>query len=120
VKIAGVYRLPWGVRVGAIARYQDGQPFSRLVIVPDLTQGRTAVRAYPNGGTAFTYTGTLDVRVQKVFVAGAARVAAVLDVYNLPNLSNEVSEYVVSGPAFRAPTALQPPRTVVAGFRVMF
>ena len=32
----------------------------------------------------------------------------------------EVSEYVVSGPLFRTPTALQPPRTAVAGVRVSF
>lgn len=120
VKIAATYQFPWGVRLGAIARYQDGQPFSRLVIVPGLTQGTTAVRSYPNGGTAFTYTGTLDVRVQKVIAAGAAQTALVLDVYNLPNLGKEVSEYVVSGAAFRAPTALQPPRTAVVGLRVTF
>ena len=46
---------------------------------------------------------------------GASQVAAVLDVYNLPNLGNEVTEYVVSGTMFRTPTALQPPRTVAGG-----
>jgi hypothetical protein len=120
VKLAGVLRAPWGIRFGAIARYQDGQPFSRLVVVPNLTQGLLAVRAYPNGGTAFTYTGTLDVRLQKVVAQGRSQVALVMDVYNLPNLSNEVTERVVSGPAFRTPTALQPARTIVLGARVMF
>jgi hypothetical protein len=120
VKLAGVFRAPWGVRLGAIARYQDGQPFSRLVVVPNLTQGPVAVRAYQNGGTAFTYTGTLDVRLQKLLTAGRSQVALVMDVYNLPNLSNEVAERVVSGPAFRTPTALQPPRTIVLGARMLF
>ena len=120
VKVAGVYRFPWRVRVGAIARYQDGQPFARLVVVPDLTQGPTAVRAYVNGGTAFTYTGTLDIRVQKIFTAGRSEVAAIVDVYNLPNLGNEVTEYVVSGAMFRDPTALQPSRTALVGVRVTF
>jgi hypothetical protein len=73
-----------------------------------------------NGGTAFTYTGTLDIRVQKVFTIGRSEVAAVVDVYNLPNLGNEVTEYVVSGPRFRDPTALQPPRTALLGVRVTF
>jgi hypothetical protein len=120
VKIAGIYRLPWRIRLGAIARYQDGQPFARLVIAPDLVQGPTAVRAYTNGGSAFTYTGTLDIRVQKVFEIGRSQVAAVVDVYNVPNLGKEVSEHVVSGPMFRTPTALQPPRTAVLGMRVTF
>ena len=120
VKLAGIYRFPWRIRLGAIARYQDGQPFARLIIVPDLTQGRTAVRAHTNGGAAFSYVGTLDIRLQKVFTTGRSEMAAVMDVYNLPNLGNEVSENVVSGTMFRTPTALQPPRTALVGVRVTF
>jgi hypothetical protein len=119
-KIAVSYRLPADLRVGGVVRYQDGQPFSRLVIAPDLTQGPTMIRSYANGGSAFTFTVTLDVRVQKVFTIGRTSVAAMLDVYNLPNLDEEVSEYVVTGARFRTPTALQPPRTAVAAVRVAF
>ena len=119
-KVAAVYQLPWRVRFGTVARWQDGQPFARLIVVPGLTQGRTAVRGFVNGGSAFTYTGTLDVRVQKTFSAGLSDATIVVDVYNLPNLDNEVSERVVSGPTYRTPTALQPPRTVVMGLRVTF
>jgi hypothetical protein len=119
-KIAAVYRLPRHATVGAIFRYADGQPFTRLVIAPALTQGPTAVRSYANGGSAFTFVGTIDVRVQKAFTAGRAEVTAVADVYNLPHLGNEVIEHVVTGPAFRTPTALQPPRTAVVGLRVAF
>ena len=119
-KLAGTYQFPGRIRLGAIGRYQDGQPFARVVVVPNLTQGITPVRAYPNGGTAFTYTGTLDIRLQKTFTAGGAEVDITLDVYNLPNMGKEVSEYVVSGPLFRTPTALQPSRTTVVGARVTF
>jgi hypothetical protein len=120
VKIAGIYRFPGRVSLGATARYQDGQPFARLVIAPGLAQGPTAVRSYANGGSAFTYTATLDVRAQKTFAVGRREVTAVLDVYNLTNLDNELTEYVVTGPAFRTPTTLQPPRTALLGMRVMF
>ena len=48
------------------------------------------MRAYPNGGAAFTYTGTLDIRLQKTFTAGGAEVDITLDVYNLPNMGKEV------------------------------
>ncbi len=44
VKIAGVQRFAHDVRVGAIARYQDGQAFSRMVVIPDLNQGAEAIR----------------------------------------------------------------------------
>jgi hypothetical protein len=120
VKIAGIYRFPGRVHLGTILRYQDGQPFARLVIASNLTQGPTAVRSYANGGSAFTYTATLDIRVQKVFTTGRAEVTPVLDVYNLTNLDNEVTEYVVTGTRFRTPTALQPPRTALVGVRVTF
>jgi hypothetical protein len=119
-KIAAAYHFPSRTTVGAIVRYADGQPFTRLVVAPALTQGPTAVRSYVNGGSAFTFVGTIDLRVQKAFTAGRAEVAAVVDVYNLPNLGNEVIEHVVTGPTFRTPTALQPPRTVLAGLRVTF
>ena len=66
-KVSTVYRFPSDVTVGAIARYQDGQPFARLLIVPDLVQGPDIVRATVNGGPRFTFTATLDLRVQKSF-----------------------------------------------------
>ena len=78
------------------------------------------MRSYANGGSAFTFVGTLYVRVQKAFKVGTSEMAAIVDVYNVPNLGNEVIEHVVTGPAFRTPTALQPPRTALMGLRVTF
>ena len=117
VKISGVYRFAHGVSVGVIARYQDGQPFARMVVVPGLNQGPEAVRAIFNGRSRFTYTGTLDIRMQKEFSRGGRRTSVVVDVYNLPDMRKEVEEYVVTGPSFRTETLVQPPRTVVVGLR---
>lgn len=117
VKISGVYQFPRSVRLGVIARYQDGQPFARMVIVPGLNQGPEAVRAIFNGRSRFTYTGTLDVRVQKEFSRKGRRIAVVVDIYNLPNMRKEVEEYVVTGSRFREETLVQPPRTAVIGLR---
>ena len=77
-KIAMVYHFPKDITFGVEARYMDGQHFARLVIVPDLNQGVEAVRAFKNGKTRFTYVGTLDVRLQKEFKAGATRVTGVM------------------------------------------
>ena len=38
-KLTTVYRFPSSLTLGAIARYQDGQPFARLLVVPGLNQG---------------------------------------------------------------------------------
>ncbi len=120
-KIGAIYRFAGGFSVGALARYLDGQPFARLVAVNDgLTQGPTLVRAYRNGGAAFCYQGTLDMRVQRAFRIARATVTAGFDVYNVPGMKKEVTEYVVAGPRFRASTEIQPPRTGLVSVRVAY
>jgi hypothetical protein len=120
IKLASVHRFPGNTSLGVIARYQDGQPFSRVTVVPNLNQGTDFVRAYPAGDARFSFTGTLDVRLQKGFVAGPARVDAIFDVYNLFNLGYEVEERVVTGQGFRTITAIQPPTALHLGLRVTF
>jgi hypothetical protein len=118
IKWTTTYRFPKDIRLGAIARYQDGQPFARLVVVPGLNQGPELIRAYPNAGNRFTFTGTLDIRVQKGFAIGRQRIDGIVDFYNLATRSNEVDEYTVTGPHFRTPTAIEPPRSVQVGIRL--
>lgn len=120
VKLAGAYKFRDDLRVGVIARYQDGQPFARMLIVPNLNQGPEAVRAFPNGDSRFTYTATLDARLQKLFVVSGKRLAAVLDAYNLVNMANEVEEVTTAPPGVRIASAVQPPRTIHVGVRVGF
>ena len=121
MKLSAVYRFPWGVTFGAIARYQDGQPFSRVTVVQDLNQGTEFVRAYPAGDARFMYTGTLDMRLQKRIVAGSTNLDLFVDGYNVVNMGNEVEERVVTGgPSFRDITAIQPPAAVHVGFRLGF
>ncbi len=117
VKIAGTYQFAHDVRLGVVVRYQDGQPYSRLVIMPDLAQGPEAIRAVDPGISRFTYTGTLDVRLQKGFTRAHGRTAMLFDIYNLPQMRKEVEEYVVTGPHFRDETVRQPPRTILVGLR---
>jgi hypothetical protein len=120
IKLAAVRQFAHGFSLGVIARYQDGQPFSRVTVVPGLNQGTDFIRAYPAGDARFNFTGTLDLRVQKGFAAGPARVDAFLDVYNLFNLGYEVEERVVTGSGFRTITAIQPPMASHIGVRVTF
>jgi len=117
IKWTTTYRFPADIKLGVIARYQDGQPFARLVMVPSLNQGAELIRAYPNAGNRFTFTGTLDIRVQKSFRVGRQRVDGIVDFYNLATRSNEVEEYTVTGATFRTPTAIEPPRSIHLGLR---
>ncbi len=125
LKLSAVYRFPGGVTLGAIARYQDGQPFSRVTVVQGLNQGTEFVRAYPAGDARFMYTGTLDVRLQKRVALGRGGLDLFADAYNLVNMGNEVEERVVTGsadgqPSFRDITAIQPPLAVHFGVRIRF
>ena len=120
VKWSAIYQLPYGIRGGSAARYQDGQHFSRVVIASDLNQGIEFVPALPRGLTRFTYTFTLDTRLEKQLPIRGHRAALILDMFNLLNTNNEVEENEVTGPAFRNPTAVQPPRSVRLGLRLTF
>ena len=115
-----MYQLPYHLRGGTAARYQDGQHFSRVVLAPIVQQGVEFIAALPRGLTRFTYVFTLDTRLERQLRIGGRDASVILQVFNLLNTNNEVEEDEVSGPAFRAPTAVQPPRSVRLGFRFGF
>ena len=102
VKWSAMYQLPYGLRGGTAARYQDGQHFSPRRDARDLKQGVDFVPALPRGLTRYTYAFTLDTRLEKQCRRRPPG-AVILDVFNLLNTNNEVEEDEVTGPAFRAP-----------------
>lgn len=112
------FRGDW--TLGLVARYQDGQHFARMVILPGLNQGPEWVRAFRNGRTRFSMTSTLDARLQKGFDVGGHRVAAIVEAFNLLNQYFEYEEESVSGPTSRDPTATQPPFALHIGIRLSF
>jgi hypothetical protein len=120
IKWSGGVVAPGGLHVAAIARYQDGQHFARMAIVPDLNQGPTAIQAYTRGHSRFTFSFTLDARVEKRFDLGRGGLAVVGEAFNLLNNNIEVEEDPVVTRSFRATTAVQPPRAVRLGFRIDF
>lgn len=118
IKISARYESTRDFLAGVVARYQDGQPFARIVVATGLAQGPEPVQAVSRGDHRFTYTATLDARVEKGFRAGRARIAGVVEVFNLLGLQHEVEENVVTGPAFRQVVAVQPPRAIRVGVRI--
>jgi hypothetical protein len=139
IKAAAAWRAPGGWRLGVVARYQDGQPFARVVVVQGLAQGPEAVSATTRGqtwgrtngtdpagrtlsadGHRFTYTLTLDARLEKRVPIGGARLGLIVEAFNVLGTRHEVEEDPVWGTSFRDPTALQPPRVLRLGARVDF
>jgi hypothetical protein len=119
-KLSASYDAPGDIRLAFSARYSDGQPFSRVVIAPDLAGGPEMVHAYRTGRTRYTYTLTLDARVAKGFSIGRARAMVHVDVFNATRHLNEVEEDVLTTPSFRQSTAMQPPLAARIGFRFSF
>ena len=117
LKVAGLWR-PRDWSFGAVANYQDGQPFARVVIVPGLPQGAEAVPAIRRSEHRFTFTLTVDARIERAFPVGKGRVALAVEAFNLLDMKNEVEEDVTHGPSFRRVTATQPPRAVRIGLRL--
>jgi hypothetical protein len=75
--------------------------------------------AIASGGHDSRLRFHFDAHVEKTFSVAGARVAGIVDVFNLLNTRNEVEEDVTTGPTFRAPTAIQPPRAARLGFRIL-
>ena len=121
MKVLGGYQSKGPLGAWFVARYQDGQPFARVVVADGLNQGPEAIQAYPRGGQRFTYTLTLDARVALQWSIGDRRkVGLSFDAFNLPDMQQEVEEDVATGRAFRTVTAVQPPRVVRIGFQLTF
>jgi len=121
MKVMGAYTAPGPLRASFIARYQDGQPFSRVVIAEGLSQGAEIIHTYPRGLQRFTFAFTFDARVELHWPLGARRsIALAADAFNLFETANEVEEDVVTGPGFRTVTAVQPPRVIRLGLRLRF
>jgi hypothetical protein len=120
IKTAASYQFAHDTTFGLIGRYQDGQHFARLVILPGLNQGLEAVRAFRNGRTRFTFSMTVDARLQKGFTIGARRLTAIVDAYNVFNQALEVEEFSVTGATSRLTSAVQPPRVIQVGIRIPF
>jgi hypothetical protein len=120
IKTAASYQFPHDATFGLIARYQDGQHFARMVILPSLNQGVEAVRAFRNGRTRFTFSMTVDARLQKTFTVGTLRLTAVADAFNVLNQALEVEEFSVTGATSRLTSAVQPPRVIQIGMRLAF
>ena len=111
--MSAVYRLPWDIRAGAIARYQDGQNFSRVLVFPTLAQGTEAVRAFAAGDSRFRFIAALDTRFSKGFTVGGRRIEAILDGYNLTGQHYDVEERAAQAPG-RQPDVKPVARIVVS------
>lgn len=114
--------LPFGTRLGLVAKYYDGQPFARKIIIEDLNQGPLYIQAHPRGVARYEYNMTVDLRLEKSLSVGTAVCRFLIDAFNLFNQNLATQENEWTGPEFprRLATAVQSPRVIRVGFNFEF
>jgi hypothetical protein len=116
------FPLPFGLRLAGLAKYYDGQPFSRKIIVTGLNQGPFYIQAFPRGVARYEFNMTVDLRLEKTIALGSARGRVFLDAYNIFNWALATQENEWTGPEFtlRYATEVQSPRVIRLGIRYEF
>jgi hypothetical protein len=125
------YALPWGLTASGVAKYWDGLPFGRELIVTGLPQGPFSILATPRGndpqptgsqGFRVEYNLTIDLGIEKTFVVSGRRLMARVDVFNVLNQDKNTLENDLSGDNFqsRVPLSTQAPRVFRGSLRYEF
>jgi hypothetical protein len=123
VKGFGQYALPWRVNFAANYQMRQGYPFAQSVVTPARANraGAATVLLDPLGEVRHDTFQVLDVRVDRAFEIGTARLIPSVDIFNLANGStvlarrrnqNASNANVVSG--------IVAPRVIRFGVRVTF
>jgi hypothetical protein len=116
------YLAPFGIRLGCVVKYYDGQPFARKLIVPDLTQGPFYIDANPRGLSRYEYNRTVDIRIEKIFTLQRGMLRVILDGFNIinRNLATEENEWTSPEYPLRYATEIQSPRVFRVGLAYEF
>jgi hypothetical protein len=130
-KIVVAYQSPWDLNISGIAKYYDGLPFGRKLVVTGMNQGPFYIFTTPRGnkivpdehdGHRVEYNLTVDASIEKIFHFREHRLGVRLDVFNLLNFDNKTREIDLSGPMFmsRIPREIQAPRIFRIGLNYEF
>src|SRR5262249_10452275 len=108
-----VVELPWGFTGAAAFQHQSGRPWGRRIRVPGLGIPTTIRAEQIDGSRRVSDWNFLDVRLQKDFALGAARLAVFADVLNATNSDayQSVETDLGTSTAFGQPTFFANPPT---------
>ncbi len=106
------FLAPFGIRIGCLIKYYDGQPFARKIVVEGMNQGPFYIQAHPRGVARYEYNRTVDVRLEKIFRLKKAKMRIIIDAFNILNRGLATEENEWTGPEFplRFATEIQSPR----------
>jgi hypothetical protein len=90
VKVQGLYTLPWyDISVSGFYNARQGYPFPQFILTPSRANaaGTANVLLDRMGDVRHPNLQTLDLRVEKSFTVGTARVSPSLDIFNATNVN---------------------------------
>lgn len=116
------FLAPFGIRIGCIIKYYDGQPFARKIIIRGMNQGPFYIQAHPRGVARYEYSRTVDIRLEKILNFKKTRMRIILDGFNILNRGLATEENEWTGPEFplRFATEIQSPRVFRLGLSYEF
>jgi hypothetical protein len=114
--------LPLDTAFGAVVKYYDGQPFTRMIIVRGLTQGPFLIQAHPRGVARYEFNMTVDLRLEKKVRLAGTTLRLLVDVFNAFNQNLATTESPWTSPEFplRFATEVQSPRVWRVGLNFEF
>ena len=116
-KLHGTVNLPAAFRLVPVVRSQSGTPYART-FVRTLNYGNATIKAEPVAANRTPTITLVDLRTEKTFRVGTARVMGFFDVYNLFNTNAEQTVTTSSGASWLRPIAITGPRILRIGTRV--
>lgn len=121
-KLQALAELPFGIMASANFQHQTGRPWGRRERVNGLGVPVTIRVEVVDGSRRVSDWNFLDVRIQKDFRIGAARVGGFLDILNATNSGayQNVGSDLGSSTAFGTPSFFVNPRTAMLGAKVRF
>lgn len=121
-KLQALAELPFGIMASANFQHQTGRPWGRRERVNGLGVPVTIRVEVVDGSRRVSDWNFLDVRIQKDFRIGSARVGGFLDILNATNSGayQNVGSDLGSSTAFGTPSFFVNPRTAMLGAKVRF
>ena len=116
-KLNGTVSLPLGFLVVPVVRHQSGTPFART-FVRTLNYGNATIKAEPIAANRTPNITVVDLRTEKAFRIGPARVMGFFDVYNAFNTNAAQTVTTSSGGSWLRPTVITGPRILRLGARL--
>jgi hypothetical protein len=122
-KLSGMYSLPWDVNVSGALGARQGYPLIEAIFVTGRPRGASDVLVpiNPIGETRLDASSQTDIKVEKVFRVGVARLSGSFEVFNLFNANTvAVRERQLNSSTAGDARGILAPRVARFGLRVQW